>query len=190
MRIQVIVGSIRQGRIGPQIAGWIKKSLQEAIPGHQVEVIDLKEWHLPMDDEPGLPALGHYQQEHTKAWSSKVSQGHAFIFVTPQYNWGYPAALKNAIDHLYGEWGGKPALIVSYANRGGGKAAAQLKQVLDGVHMLTQDAAIEIKLSQLVIDESGNIRDLANALSPYAQPLLLAVERAAEQADSSSSQPL
>lgn len=184
MKIQIIIGSVRQGRIGPQIAEWIKKNLQEHELSSNVEVIDLKEWHLPMDDEPGLPAAGHYEKEHTKAWGRKISEGEMFIFLTPQYNWGYPAALKNAIDHLYCEWSNKPALIVSYANRGGGKAAAQLKQVLDGVHMLTQDDAIEIKLSQLIIDDSGNISDLENALSQYTQALLSSVQLASGQGSS------
>ncbi|KAJ6585596.1 NADPH-dependent FMN reductase-like protein, partial [Mycena capillaripes] len=58
-----------------------------------------------------------------------------FIFLTPQYNWGYPAALKLALDALYFEWTNKPVLVLSYGNRGGGKSAAQLRQVLDGLHM-------------------------------------------------------
>jgi len=57
------------------------------------------------------------------------------VFVTPQYNWGYPAALKNALDHLYSEWAGKPAMIVTYGGHGGGRCAAQLRQVLEGLHM-------------------------------------------------------
>jgi len=57
------------------------------------------------------------------------------VFVTPQYNWGYPAVLKNAIDYLFNEWKGKSAMIVSYGGHGGGKAASQLRQVLNGVHM-------------------------------------------------------
>jgi NAD(P)H-dependent FMN reductase len=100
------------------------------------EVIDLKDWPLPMDDEPAVPAGGVYEFEHTRAWSRKIASADAFVFVTPQYNWGYPAPLKNALDHLYQEWGGKPATIVTYGARGGDKCSGQLEQVCEGLHMI------------------------------------------------------
>jgi len=130
----VIVGSVRPRRICPQIAAWVAQVGRETIPG-SVEVVDLKDWPLPMDDEPNVPAQDAYIFEHTQAWSRKVSKADAFVFVTPQYNWGYPAALKNALDHLYKEWSGKPAVIVSYGGHGGDKCAGQLRQVLTGLHM-------------------------------------------------------
>ncbi|WP_210276145.1 NADPH-dependent FMN reductase [Bartonella sp. HY038] len=163
MQIQIIIGSVRKGRIGPQIASWVK---DEISANFSAEVIDLKDWNLPMDDEPNLPAEGIYLNCHTRLWSEKISSGDAYIFVFPQYNWGYPAALKNAIDHLYHEWGNKPALIISYANKGGGKAATQLRQVLQGVHMNVAMNNIEIKLSEIDFSkELGNNaypQDLAN----------------------------
>jgi NAD(P)H-dependent FMN reductase len=67
--------------------------------------------------------------------AKKVSAADAFVFVTPQYNWGYPAPLKNALDHLYKEWANKPAVIVTYGGHGGGKCGRQLKQVLKGLKM-------------------------------------------------------
>lgn len=90
-----------------------------------------------MDDEAAIPAMGRYESPHSRAWSEKVAAADGIVFVTPQYNWGYPAALKNAIDHLYREWAGKPSLIVTYGGHGGGKCAAQLRQVLDGLDMRT-----------------------------------------------------
>src|ERR1700677_2561553 len=105
----VIVGSTRARRICPQIAEWVAQIGRETLPG-PIEVVDLKAWPLPMDDEPGIPAGHPYVFDHTHAWSRKVSEGDAFVFVSPQYNWGYPAPLKNALDHLYKEWSGKPAM--------------------------------------------------------------------------------
>lgn len=101
----------------------------------QFEVVDLKDWLLPTDDEPGIPALGKYASEYSLAWSRKISEGDAFVFITPQYNWGYPAPLKNALDHLYNEWAGKPAMIVTYGGHRGDKCARQLRQVLKGLKM-------------------------------------------------------
>ncbi|HEV2677977.1 MAG TPA: NADPH-dependent FMN reductase [Aliidongia sp.] len=133
-RVQVIMGSIRAGRLCPRLAAWVME-IGRASNGLAYELVDLADWPLPMDDEPGIPARGAYAREHTLAWSRKVASAAGFVFVTPQYNWGYPAALKNAIDHLYAEWVGKPVAIVSYGGHGGGKCATQLRQVTEGLKM-------------------------------------------------------
>lgn len=133
-RTLVIVASTRARRLGPQIARWVAEIGRASLPG-ELEIVDLKDWPLPMDDEPGVPAVHDYACDHTQAWSRKVAAADAFVFVTPQYNWGYPAPLKNALDHLYKEWSGKPAMIVTYGGHGGGKCARQLRQVLKGLHM-------------------------------------------------------
>jgi NAD(P)H-dependent FMN reductase len=132
--VQVILGSIRAGRLCPRLAAWVIE-IGRASTGLNYELVDLADWPLPMDDEPGIPARGGYAQEHTRAWSRKIANADAFVFVTPQYNWGYPAVLKNAIDHLYAEWRGKPVAIVSYGGHGGGKCATQLRQVTEGLKM-------------------------------------------------------
>jgi NAD(P)H-dependent FMN reductase len=131
--IQVISASTRPTRINPAIARWV---MAQAPAGLELELLDLVDWPLPMDDEPHIPAAGRgYDHPHTQAWSDKIATAGAYVFVTPQYNWGYPAPLKNALDHLHAEWTGKPAMIVSYGFHGGGKCAGQLRQVLDGLRM-------------------------------------------------------
>lgn len=132
--IRVILGSTREGRLCPAIAEWVAGIGREAT-GLDCLLVDLKERHLPSDDEPAIPASGQYVQPHTVAWSREVSGTDAFVFVCPQYNWGYPAPLKNALDHLAKEWAGKPVLIVTYGGSGGTKASVQLRQVADGLKM-------------------------------------------------------
>jgi len=132
--ILVIVGSTRAQRLCSQIAEWVAE-IGRAAMAAQFEIVDLRDWPLPMDDEPDIPARGDYTFEHTRAWSRKISEAHGFVFVTPQYNWGYPAPLKNALDHLYKEWSGKPAIIVTYGGHRGSKCARQLRQVLKGLKM-------------------------------------------------------
>ncbi len=133
--VQIIVASVRAGRLCPAIAEWVAGIGRETT-GLDFALLDLKDWHLPMDDERNVPAKGEpYEQAHTRAWSEKVAGTDAFVIVTPQYNWGYPASLKNAIDHLYKEWDGKPLLIVSYGGHGGGKGASQLRDVAESLKM-------------------------------------------------------
>ncbi|PWY85059.1 hypothetical protein BO70DRAFT_395730 [Aspergillus heteromorphus CBS 117.55] len=137
--IGLITCSQRTPRAGPQISAFIHKAILESHPTANVQTIDLAEWNLPLYNEPGIPSFissaDGYVHEHTRAWSREISRYEAFVFVTPQYNWGYPASIKNAIDYLYNEWKGKPALVASYGGHGGGKAAAQLRQVLEGLRM-------------------------------------------------------
>jgi NAD(P)H-dependent FMN reductase len=150
-KVLIIMGSVRAGRLCPRLAGWVI-DVARAETKLDPELVDLVDWPLPMNDEPGIPAAGAYQQTSTIAWSEKVAGADAIVFVTPQYNWGYPAALKNAIDHLYAEWRDKPIVIVSYGGHGGGKCAAQLKQVCEGLKMKVIPTMPGITLPRAVIE--------------------------------------
>lgn len=152
--VQLIMGSTRAGRICPLVTEWIA-TIGRDHTDFAYEIVDLADWPLPMDDEPGIPALGHYSQPHTRAWSEKVKQSDAVIFVTPQYNWGYPAVLKNAIDHLYAEWRDKPTVIVTYGGHGGGKCAEQLRQVAGAVKMRVVETMPAIRLPEAVIRQGA-----------------------------------
>jgi len=140
-KIGILIGSLRSPRAGRQISEWVLNILKDCNKNSSIAIslIDLNDWNLPLIDEPGIPSKiqspDDYVHDHTKRWSREIASFSAFIFVTPQYNWGYPAGLKNALDYLYNEWKGKPAAIISYGGHGGGKAAAQLRQVLMGLRM-------------------------------------------------------
>jgi NAD(P)H-dependent FMN reductase len=153
--VLLIMGSTRAGRICPKITEWIAQ-IGRGSTGFDYEIVDLAQWPLPMDDEPRIPAKGEpYAQAHTQAWSEKIKGADAVIFVTPQYNWGYPAVVKNAIDHLYHEWRNKPAAIISYGGHGGGKCAEQLRQVAGAVKMCVIPTAPGIWLPDAVIREDA-----------------------------------
>ena len=150
-QIMVIMGSTRAGRLCPQIAQWVVGIGRDCTP-FEYHLIDLGDWPLPMDDEAGIPAGGAgYSHAHTRAWSKAVSAADGIVIVTPQYNWGYPAPLKNAIDHLYDEWRAKPLLIVSYGGHGGNKCAEQLRQVAGAVKMRMVETMPALTISDDVI---------------------------------------
>lgn len=158
-RILVIMGSVRLQRISPLLADWVANVGRLCLPEAVFELVDLRNWPLPMMDEPAIPAHNAgYSTPHAQAWSHKIAQADAFVFVTPQYNWGYPAALKNALDHLYHEWHHKPALIVSYGAHGGDKCAAQLRQVLNALSMLVTQHHVELTLTaEQILRNDGHI---------------------------------
>ena len=178
--VLLVMGSSRAGRICPKITAWVA-GIGRAFTDFVYEVVDLADWPLPMDDEPAIPALGPYTQAHTRAWSDKIRSADAVIFVTPQYNWGYPAGLKNAIDHLYREWHDKPAVIVTYGGHGGGKCAEQLRQVAGAVKMRVMATAPGITLAEAVIrqgapfdpdrDFTQHMESLQNALAELADQI-------------------
>lgn len=129
-KLKVIVASTRPTRKGHVIADWFLP-IAKGHPEFEVEVLDLKEIDLPLMNEPQHPRLQNYQHEHTKKWSAVIDEADAYIFVTPEYNYGLPAPLKNALDYLYKEWNYKPASFISYGGIAGGARAIQmLKQVV------------------------------------------------------------
>jgi NAD(P)H-dependent FMN reductase len=168
----VICGSTRPARICEDVARWVISHAPERA-GDDLELVDLRDWPLP-DDEAGVPAMGVYAHDHTRAWSRKIARAGAFVFVTPQYNWGYPAPLKNALDHLFREWVGKPAAIVTYGFHGGGRCAAQLREVLTGFRMRPVPTMPALTLPEAM--KTGEAT-LADALEGFASEIP-AVKRA------------
>jgi NAD(P)H-dependent FMN reductase len=127
--ILVIFGSTRQGRRGERVVDWLMERLG-ARSDASFELVDVRSLGLPLFDAAVPPARGQVMPE-AEAWAAQVERADGFIFVTPEYNHGYPAALKNAIDHLYPQWVHKPAAIVSYGGFASGyRAAEQLRLVL------------------------------------------------------------
>jgi NAD(P)H-dependent FMN reductase len=111
----------------------------------EFELVDIKDFDLPLLDEAMPPAAGKYSQPHTRAWAAKVASFDAYVFVTPEYNHGPSGALKNAIDFLYREWNNKAAGFVGYGSAGGARAVEQLRQVMG--ELLVADVRAQVALS-------------------------------------------
>ena len=173
--IKIIVGSVRPVRVGDQIATALAPLLAEA-SGARVEIIDLAEVALPMLDEPLMPAMGNYQKPHTIAWSESIKDSDAVVFLTPQYNGGYPAALKNAIDYLYHEWSAKPALIVSYGGHGGSQSGAQLRSVLEFVGLDLVADNVELTLPRDSYGADWRLTDAAPIIASHEEAIRTSAE--------------
>lgn len=151
MRVAIILGSTRDGRLGERVAKWVLSQARE-MDGWEVELVDLREINLPLyHDETQPPDMaGNYLDPAVGAWSRRIAQAEAFIFVTAEYNHGLPAPLKNAIDWLYPEWANKAAGIVSYSNGYGGgiRATEMLRLVLATVGIATTQTATNVARAQ------------------------------------------
>ena len=156
--LQVIIGSTRPGRVGSAVADWIVDRAK-AQGEFDVEVSDLAVLNLPLFDEPHHPSQRRYVHQHTKDWSAIVDRSDAFIFVIPEYNYGFNAATKNALDYLNAEWRDKPAGIVSYgAVSGGTRATQMLKQVFSGVRLVPVTDSVNIPFVREKLDENGRLK--------------------------------
>jgi NAD(P)H-dependent FMN reductase len=154
-RLQIIIASTRPGRVGLPVARWFEAQAR-AHGAFEVELVDLLELNLPFMDEPNHPRLAQYTHQHTKHWSALVAAADAFVFVTPEYNYGFTAALKNAIDFLHSEWQYKPVGFVSYGGVAGGTRAVQMiKQIVTTLKMTPLFEAVTIPFVAQFLDDEG-----------------------------------
>jgi NAD(P)H-dependent FMN reductase len=152
-QLHVVIASTRPGRVGLPVGEWFVARAR-AHASFEVEIVDLAELNLPFLDEPNHPRLRRYTQEHTKAWSARVDAADAFVFVTPEYNHGFSAPLKNAIDYLHQEWEHKPVGFVSYGGISAGTRGMQmLKQVLGALKMTPVYEAVNVPFVGQFIDD-------------------------------------
>ncbi|HOX25596.1 MAG TPA: NAD(P)H-dependent oxidoreductase [Candidatus Krumholzibacteria bacterium] len=145
VKIAIIVGSTRPGRVGPAVARWVH-DLARTRQDAEFELVDLADVRLPLLDEPVPPSRGQYSQPHTKAWAAKVASFDGYVFVTPEYNHGINGALKNAIDFVYREWNDKAAGFVGYGSAGGVRAVEQLRLVMAEVQVATVRNQVALSL--------------------------------------------
>ncbi|MCI1553496.1 MAG: NAD(P)H-dependent oxidoreductase [Levilactobacillus sp.] len=165
-KIGLIIGSTRPSRISPSIAKWLQVRVTQ--PDLPVDLLDLATIDLPFLKDPAMPADHQYTLDSTKRWSEQVQGYDAFILLFPQYNWGYPAPLKNALDTLYQEWRGKPVSLVSYGNHGGFQAALGMQLVVRGLKMPLLTNNLQISLEKSWFDDQSQFTDVDLALTPYA----------------------
>jgi NAD(P)H-dependent FMN reductase len=145
LKIGIILGSTRPNRLGEAVATWVH---QVAVTRNDAdyELVDVRDFNLPLLDEPIPPSQGKYSQPHTKVWAAKIESFDAFVFVTPEYNHSTSGALKNAIDFLYKEWNNKAAGFVSYGSAGGVRAVEHLRLIMAELQIADVRAQVTLSL--------------------------------------------
>ncbi|HEY1508047.1 MAG TPA: NAD(P)H-dependent oxidoreductase [Solirubrobacteraceae bacterium] len=170
-KLMIVIASTRPGRVGLPVARWFNDRAVEH-GEFEIDLVDLAELDLPLMNEPNHPRLRQYTHEHTRAWSERVDAADAFVFVTSEYNHGYPAPLKNAIDYLHNEWHDKPVGFVSYGGVAAGtRAMQQLKPVVSALKMVPMVEAVNIPFVAQFIDDDENV--VANEVMEQAVVAML-----------------
>ncbi|MFD5315889.1 GNAT family N-acetyltransferase [Streptomyces sp. NPDC127098] len=158
-RVLVLVCSTRPGALGPAVGAWLTETLKPRAGELDVELVpvNLGDLDLPFLDEEEHPSSGVYQHEHTRRWSTLVDAADGFLVVTPEYNYGMPATLKNALDYLGREWAWKPIGFVSYGNTSAGTRSVQhAKQVVTTLRLVPLGNTVAIRISDAL--EDGKVR--------------------------------
>lgn len=121
LKIGIILGSTRDGRVSPQVGEWVK-SIADKRGDAEYEIVDIKDYKLPLlgEADPG---------EGAARWSQKIAELDGFVFIVQEYNHSLTGALKNALDYCREEWNNKAAGIVSYGSTGGARAAEHLRGI-------------------------------------------------------------
>jgi NAD(P)H-dependent FMN reductase len=149
--ISVIVGSIRQGRFSEKPAKWIFQQLKNR-GGVDARLLDLRDFPMPFFDQPMPPAMPGrpaYENEVVKKWTAEIARSDGFIFVTPEYNYGPSAVIKNALDWVYPEWNRKAAAFVSYGSAMGARGVQQLRLTAIELQLAPVRSSVHIPVATL-----------------------------------------
>lgn len=122
LNIGIIIGTTREGRVGPQVATWVKEIADQRDDANYT-ILDIKEYKLPLLGESS-------DTTGVNLWNEALNKLDGFVFVTGEYNHSIPASLKNALDSAKAPWNNKAAGIVSYGSVGGARAAEHLRGIL------------------------------------------------------------
>jgi NAD(P)H-dependent FMN reductase len=190
MKLQVIVGTTRPRRVTDRIAKWAV-SVGKNVPDTDIELVDLRDYELPFLDEPMPPQYNPDRQAspEVKKWIGKLGEADGYAIVTPEYNRGYPGALKNALDYTDYQFARKPIALIAHGSTGGAQSVAGLRITIPGLQAVTVPQAAFL-LDQIggKIDENGkatedlsapeqSVKALFESLDWYARALKTARER-------------
>lgn len=167
-KVFIIVGSTRPGRVGRTIAEWFYEQTK-AVEGVDFELVDLADWNLPLFNEPTPPKFAPVQHDHSKDWTAKIAEADGYVIVTAEHNHSIPAALKNALDYVYHEWGKKPVAFVSYGWSGGKMAVKHLTDITTNLEMKILPEQVNITFDPAMFDEQSQLANLEKDLAPYAE---------------------
>lgn len=145
LKVAIVTGSTRPGRSGEAVARWVLDIAQNRGDA-TFELVDIRDYNLPLLDEPIPPSMGRYTKPHTRSWSAKIDSFDAYVFVTPEYNHAPSGALKNAMDYLYREWNNKAVGFVGYGSAGGARAVEQLRLIVGELQMADVRAQVMLSL--------------------------------------------
>jgi len=175
-KIALIIGSTRPTRFADVPAQWMLKQAQ-ARDDMTVELVDLRDYNLPIFAEVASNAWAPSQSPEARKWQQKLAGFDGYIFVVAEHNRSLPASLKNALDHAYVEWARKPFGAIAYGSMGGANALAHLQNIGVELQMVPTRNNVRIGGSDFFrvhngFGGSGNLADIEPVILPAAKAML------------------
>jgi NAD(P)H-dependent FMN reductase len=160
MKVLIIIGSTRPGRVSDRLAKWIKSEADKLEPKSEFVIADLVDYELPLLDEPISPQYNPERQPNKKAqkWLNDLADADGYMLITPEYNRSTSAVLKNALDYIDFQFDKKPVAIVSHGSSGGAQAVAHLRGIIPGLK------AVSVPAATFVVGQVGSLFDEAGRL--------------------------
>lgn len=166
LNIKIIVGSTRPNRFSEKVAPWLMQQIKNKNE-ISAELLDLRDYEMPFFEEPASPTVikKPYRLPAVSKWSEKIQEADGYIIITPEYNHGYSAVLKNALDYIYYEWNQKAVGFVSYGGVSGARAIEQLRQVAIELQMAPVRSSVHIPSPWGMLDDKGELKP--GSLEPF-----------------------
>jgi NAD(P)H-dependent FMN reductase len=147
--IGIVAGSTREGRFSERAAAWFHR-IAARRADLSFEIIDLRDYPMPFFDEPASPAWMPPKDRVAERWTAKLAEPDGFVFVTPEYNHGYSAVLKNALDYAFQQFNRKPAAFVGYGGVGAARAIEQLRMVAVELQMAPISKSVNVGMAEFL----------------------------------------
>ncbi len=172
-KIALIITSTRGARVADMAAQWMLKQAQ-ARTDMTVELVDLRDFNLPLFDEPASNAYVPSASPEAQAWQKKIAEFDGYIFTVAEYNHSVSGALKNALDQAYVEWARKPFTAIAYGSMGGARAVEHLRNIGSELSMVATRNIVHIGGGDFWkvhphMGGSGNLADIEGAILPSAK---------------------
>ncbi len=168
LKVKVILGSTRQGRFSEKPGAWILGELKKRADV-DAELLDLRDYSMPFFNEAETPSYKKQPYSHPAVvkWTAKIKEADAYIIIAPEYNHGYPAVLKNALDYVYQEWNNKAVGFIAYGSVQGARSVEQLREIAVELQMAPIRNAIHMPYDVVMAIGSGKTE--AEVFAPYSE---------------------
>ena len=168
LKVKVIIGSVREGRASEKYGNWIAGELKKR-GDMDVEILDLKDYTMPFFNQSETPSYKTkpYAEPTVVKWTAKIAEADAYVIAAPEYNHGYSAVLKNALDWVYQEWNNKPVAFVTSGSVAGGRVVEQLRLVAVELQMHPIRNAIHLPYDVVMSLNKGT--PASDVFAPFAE---------------------
>jgi NAD(P)H-dependent FMN reductase len=156
LNIPVLLGTNRKERVSALVAKWVLDEAEKR-PEINTRLFDVADFHLPYDD------YGQGLKDSFPEWRDAITAADGLIIVSPEYNHGYPGALKGVLDLLLREYVHKAVAFVgvSAGPWGGTRVIEAMVPMCRELGLAVTFTDLNFSFAQRTFDAGGKLLDPA-----------------------------